>query len=145
MSCVCASKISIKYGLAKFQLIDMALKGVKDPINLFIKKYSKNLYFSEIVRDIKKIKKLKSKPHNYAVKKLGITCRYPGTFNSSIHAIVKSRTYKKAILTTIKAGGCNCSRSNFLGAYFSALNGSSDIPLSWISKCLHSKNILNLG
>ena len=145
ISIVCASKISIKYGLAKFQLIDMALKGVKNPINLFIKKYSENLYFREIVRDIKKIKKLKSKPHNFAVKKLGITCRYPGTFNSSIHAIIKSNSYKNAILTTIKAGGCNCSRSNFLGAYFSALNGASAIPEAWVSKCVHSKKINNLS
>ena len=91
------------------------------------------------------IKRLKSKPHSFIVKKVGITCRYPGTFLSSIHAIINSNNYKSAILITIKAGGCNCSRSNFVGSYFAALGGQSVIPSSWISKCFHSKKILNLS
>ena len=39
----------------------------------------------------------------------------------SIHAIITSKNYKSAIIKTIKAGGCNCSRANFVGAYFAAL------------------------
>jgi len=142
---VCSSKISIKYGLAKFHLLNFALDGKKNPINFFIKKYKKNHYFKEVVKGIQVVKRLKSKPHNLAVKKLGITCRYPGTFNSAIHAIIKCSSYRSAILTTIKAGGCNCSRSNFVGSYFAALKGESVIPLSWKSKCIHSKKILNIG
>ena len=88
---------------------------------------------------------MKSRPHSYVVKKLGISCRYPGTFNSSIHAIIKSANYKKAILMTISAGGCNCSRSNFVGSYFAALKGLKSIPTNWISKCFHSKSILKLS
>ena len=79
------------------------------------------------------------------VKKLGISCRYPGTFNSSIHAILKFKSYRQAILATIKAGGCNCSRSNFIGAYFTALQGASCVPNKWISKCNNSNFILKLG
>ena len=52
-----------------------------------------------------------------------MACSYPGTFNSSIHSIINSSNYKGAILRTIKAGGCNCSRVNFIGAYFAALKG----------------------
>ena len=143
ISIVCSSKISIKYALAKFKLLEIALNGKKDPINTFLRKYSKNIYFKAVVNDIKKIKKLKSKSHSVAVKKLGISCRYPGTFNSSIHAILKFKSYKKAILGTIKAGGCNCSRSNFIGSYFAAVNGFSCIPNEWIAKCVHSKKIIN--
>ena len=77
------------------------------------------------------------------VKKLGMACSYPGTFNSSIHSIINSTNYKGAILKTIKAGGCNCSRVNFIGAYFSALKGVGTIPKSWIRKTDSAKKILD--
>jgi ADP-ribosylglycohydrolase len=143
ISIVTVSKISLKYALAKFHLIDLALKGAKDPINEFIKKFKKNSYFKKIDEDINKVKKLKAKPHSQTVKKLGMACSYPGTFNSSIHSIINSTSYSDAILRTIKAGGCNCSRVNFVGAYFSALKGFSSIPKSWITKTNSANKILN--
>jgi hypothetical protein len=143
ISTITVSKISLKYALAKFHLIDLALKGSKDPINDFLKKFKKNSYFKSVVEDIKKVKKLKSKPHAIVVKKLGMACSYPGTFNSSIHSIINSTNYKGAILRTIKAGGCNCSRVNFIGAYFAALKGIDSIPKSWIKKTIPAKKILN--
>ena len=144
ISTVTISKISLKYALAKFHLIDLALKGSKNPIEDFIKKYKKNLYFKNIIKDIKKVKRLKLKPHATVVKKLGMACSYPGTFNSSIHSIINSKTYKTAILKTIKAGGCNCSRVNFIGAYFAALKGLNSIPKAWIKKTEASKKILRI-
>ena len=143
ISLVTVSKISRKYALAKFHLIDLALKGAKNPINEFIKKFRKNSNFKIIINDITKIKKFKSKSHSAIVKKLGMACSYPGTFNSSIHAILNSSNYKKAILKTIKAGGCNCSRANFIGAYFAALKGFNTIPKSWIKKTYPAKKILD--
>ena len=143
ISTVTVSKISLKYALAKFYLLDLALKGSKDPINEFIKKFKKNLYFKNIVYDIRKVKRLKSKPHSLLVKKLGMACSYPGTFNSSIHSIINSTNYKNAVLRTIKAGGCNCSRVNFIGAYFAALKGVKAIPKSWIKKTIPAKKILD--
>ena len=142
ISTVTVSKISLKYALAKFYLIDLALKGCKDPINEFMKIFKKNLYFKSVVEDMKKVKRLKSKPHPLVVKKLGMACSYPGTFNSSIHSIINSTNYKGAILKTIKAGGCNCSRVNFIGAYFAALKGLGTIPKSWIKKTDLAKKIL---
>jgi hypothetical protein len=143
ISIVTVSKISLKYALAKFHLIDLALKGAKDPVNTFIKKYEKNKYFKSVVDGIKQVKILRTKPHSLVVKKLGMACNYPGTFNSSIHAIINSTNYKSAVLRTIKAGGCNCSRVNFIGAYFAALKGFETIPKSWISKTDSAKQILN--
>ena len=140
---VTVSKISIKYALAKFYLIDFALKGNKNPINKFVKKFSGNFLFKEIVKDIKKIKKLKSKFDPITIKKLGMACSYPGTFNSSIYTILNSKNYKDAILKTIKAGGCNCSRANFVGAYFASIKGINSIPKSWIKKTIPAKKILN--
>ena len=143
ISTVTISKISHKYALAKFHIIDLALKGAQNPINEFVKKFRKNPNYKIIINDIIKIKKLKSNSHPSVVKKLGMACSYPGTFNSSIHAILSSTNYKGAILKTIKAGGCNCSRANFIGAYFSALKGFNSIPKSWIKKTIPAKKILD--
>ena len=91
---------------------------------------------------INKIKRLKKKPHAQIVKKLGMACSYPGTFESSVHSILTSSNYKSAILKTIKAGGCNCSRVNFIGAYYAALKGVRSIPNSWVKKTDAAKKIL---
>ena len=143
ISIVTVSKISVKYALAKFHLIDLALKGSKDPIKEFTRKFKKNTYFKSVVADINKVRRIKQKPHPIAVKKLGMACSYPGTFNSSIHSIINSTNYKSAILKTIKAGGCNCSRVNFVGAYFAALKGFDSIPKKWIKKTEAAKKILD--
>ena len=143
ISIITISKISLKYALAKFHLIDLALKGCKNPIREFTLKYKRNSYFKGIVKDIEKVRKLKKRSHPVTVKKLGMACSYPGTFNSSIHSIINSKSYKDAILKTIKAGGCNCSRVNFIGAYFAALKGIKSVPKVWIKKTLVAKKILS--
>ena len=145
ISTVTVSKISLKYALAKFYLIDLALKGSKDPIGEFIVKFKKDSYFKTVIKGIKRAKKLKKKPHSLVVKKLGMACSYPGTFDSSIHSIINSTSYKGAVLKTIKAGGCNCSRVNFIGAYFAALKGLNSIPIKWINKTHKAKKILKLN
>ena len=145
ISIVCVSKISIKYALAKLQIINFALNGSKDPVGDFLNKFKKKTYFREVIKNIKIVKTLKKISHSKAVQKLGSSCRYPGTFNSSIHSIITSKSYKSAILKTIRAGGCNCSRSNFVGAYFAALKGSASIPNNWVKKCFPSKFILKIS
>jgi len=143
ISIVTVSKISLKYAFAKFYILDFALRGVKDPISTFVVKYKKNLFFKNVINSIKKVKALKKNFHPLTVKKLGMACSYPGTFESSIHVIINSANYKEAVLKTIKAGGCSCSRANFVGAYFAALNGLDSIPKSWIAKTHMSKYIKN--
>ena len=54
--------------------------------------------------------------------------------------MITSSNYKQAIIKTIKAGGCNCSRAGFIGSYFAALK--DNIPLAWIKKTIPAKNIL---
>ena len=99
-------------------------------------------YFKNVIENIKKVKKIKSKPHNFVVKKFGKACSYPGTFNGAIHAIITSKSFKTAVIKTIKAGGCNCSRANFVGAYFAAYKGLKGIPQDWIKKTNPAKSIL---
>ena len=128
--------------MSKFYILDLALKGVKNPINEFEKKFNNKAYFKDVIKGIQKVKKLKNKPHSSSVKKLGMACSYPGTFNSAVHSILTSSSYKTAVLKTIKAGGCNCSRVNFVGAYYAALNGKDSIPKSWIRKTIFAQKII---
>jgi len=139
---VANGKISEQFALAKLKIINLAVEGTQNPIDKFIRLNSKNNYFKIVIKNIKEVKKLKNKPHNIVVKKFGKACSYPGTFNGSIHAIINSKNYKSAVIKTIKAGGCNCSRANFVGAYFAAKNGLKDIPKDWIKKTNFAKNIL---
>ena len=139
---VANGKISEQFALAKLKIIDLADKGDKDPVNSFLRKNIKNKYFKNVIENIKKVKKIKSKTHNFVVKKFGKACSYPGTFNGAIHAIITSKSFKTAVVKTIKAGGCNCSRANFVGAYFAAYKGIKGIPQDWIKKTNPAKSIL---
>ena len=138
---VANSKINELYALAKLKIIDMAAKGEKNPIQKFVKKYKSNRNFKSVVSNIKKVLRLKKQNHIDVVKKFGKACSYPGTFMGSVHAMITSNNYKSAIIKTIKAGGCNCSRANFVGAYFAALKGYKNIPSKWIKKTRPAKNI----
>ena len=139
---VTMSKTSMIYALTKFHILSLALKGAKDPISEFEKKFKNNSRYKAVIQNIKKVKKIKKKSHALTVKKLGMACSYPGTFNSAIHAILSSKDYKSSIIKTIKAGGCNCSRANFVGAYFAAMKGQSSIPKDWIKKTQPANKIL---
>ena len=139
---VANSKINETYALAKLKIIDLAMKGEKSPVNAFAKKYGKKRYFKDVVINIKKVLRLKKHNHIKVVKKFGKACSYPGTFMGSIHAMITSNNYKSAIIKTIKAGGCNCSRANFVGAYFAATKGFKNIPSFWIKKTFPAKNII---
>ena len=139
---VANSKINETYALAKLKIIDYAINGEKNPVNAFVRKYGKKRYFKGVVANIKKVLRLKKHNHTKVVKQFGKACSYPGTFMGSIHAMITSNNYKFAITKTIKAGGCNCSRANFVGAYFAAYKGFKKIPSSWIKKTFPAKNIL---
>tara|TARA_A100001011_G_scaffold397502_2_gene498697 strand:- start:7145 stop:8095 length:951 start_codon:yes stop_codon:yes gene_type:complete len=138
---VANSKINETYAISKLKIIELANKGEKNPVQSFLKRYRKNKYFKDVISNIKKVLRQKDQNHTLTVKKFGKACSYPGTFMGSIHAIITSNNYKSAITKTIKAGGCNCSRANFVGAYFAALKPGS-IPVSWIRRTLPAKNIL---
>ena len=139
---VANSKINETYALAKLKIISLANDNKKDPVRFFVRKYKKNRYFKDVIKNIKKILKLKKQNHTKVVKKFGKACSYPGTFMGSIHAMITSNNYRSAINKTIKAGGCNASRANFVGAYFAAYKGLKNIPSTWIKKTFPAKKIL---
>ena len=138
---VANSHKNVLYALARLKIIDLASEGEKNPIQKFIKLNKKNKYFREVVKDIKKVLKLKNQNHTDVTRMLGKACSDKGNFQSSIHCIITSSNYEPAIIKTIKSGGCNCSRAFFVGSYFSALK-NKNIPLAWIKKTTHAKKIL---
>ena len=140
---VANSNINEVYGLARLKIIDLASKGEKKPVQKFIKIY-KNSYFKKVILGIKKVQRLSKQNHTIVCSKLGKACSDPGNFLSAIHCIITTNNFKQAIIKTIKGAGCNASRSNFVGAYFSALNGIKGIPNSWIKKTLPAKNIIKI-
>jgi len=139
---VANSKVNETYALAKLKIIDLAIKGEKSPVNVFVRKYSKKRYFKGVVANIKKVLRRKKHNHTKVVKQFGKACSYPGTFMGSIHAMITSNNYKSAIIKTIKARRVQLSRANFVGAYFAAYKGFKNIPSSWIKKTFPAKKIL---
>ena len=129
------------YGLARLKIIDLASKGEENPIQKFIKINQKNIFFKEVIINIKKVLRLKKKNHINVVAKLGKACSDKENFLSSIHCIITSSNYEPAIVKTIKSGGCNCSRAFFVGTYFAALK-NRNIPLAWIKKTNAAQKIL---
>ena len=141
---VANSKINEVYGLARLKIINLANQGEQNPVQKFVKLNNKNRYFKEAVLGIKKVLRYKKHNHISVCARLGKACSDPSNFFSAIHCIITSKNYKSAIIKTIKAGGCNCSRANFAGAYFVAYKGFKNIPSSWIKKTLPAKKILSL-
>ncbi|XP_023328633.1 crystallin J1A isoform X2 [Eurytemora carolleeae] len=66
-------------------------------------------------------------PHITLVREFGNNCYVPGSMVGAIHAVLSSSSYSQAIRLCIRAGGCNCSRSNYSGAIVAAVNGIQDI------------------
>ena len=72
----------------------------------------------------------------------GSPCYNPGSFQGALHAVLTSKSYTEAIRKTIRAGGCNCSRSVFAGAMSGAKYGIEGIPVEWMEKTLGMERIL---
>ena len=140
---VANSNINEVYGLARLKIINLASQGVQNPVKKFIKMNEKNRYFKEVIINIKKVYRLKKQNHISLVRKLGKACSDPGNFLSATHSIISSSNYKSAIIKTIKAGGCNASRCNYIGAYFAAFKGFKNIPSQWVKKTIPAKKILS--
>lgn len=87
----------------------------------------------------------KSEPHTPTVHKFGRQCGLPGNFQSALHALITSNNYVEAVRKAIRAGGCNCSRSIFVGATMGALGGLDAIPSQWVSKSINGEEVLRLA
>lgn len=72
----------------------------------------------------------------------GRPCYNPGSFQGAIHAFLTSDDFASAVRKTIRAGGCNCSRSFFIGAMAGAKFGLDGIPKDWMDKTSNAEKVL---
>jgi len=94
---------------------------------------------------------LNNEDYTEAVAKFGKACGYPGNFQSALLGVISAGTFKDTLRLNILAGGCNCSRANFIGACFGARYGIENedniygIPLDWIAKTTYGCDILEMA
>lgn len=100
-----------------------------------------------------------------AVATFGKACADPGNFQSALLALVTCTSFTEGVRRNLLAGGCNCSRANFLGACLGAAYGldtgaaggegeeekekgvkgtARGIPLSWIAKTDKGVEVLEM-
>ncbi|KAH9507249.1 hypothetical protein Btru_056716 [Bulinus truncatus] len=69
----------------------------------------------------------------------------PESFQSTMHGVITATDFVNGIRSTIKVGGCNASRSGFIGACWAAKDGLNTIPESWKSKTDRYSEVFDLA
>ncbi|GFO21492.1 selenoprotein j [Plakobranchus ocellatus] len=69
----------------------------------------------------------------------------PTSLQSSLHGLVTASSYVEGIRSTIRVGGCNASRSGFIGACMAAKEGFDTVPESWRSRTHRYEEVLELA
>ena len=104
--------------------------------------------FPDVVRSLERVEDCIQKDMDHVSAVLyvfGSPCYNPGSFQGAIHAHLTSSSYSEAIRKTIRAGGCNCSRSLFAGAMGAAKYGIDSIPIPWIEKTHNAEKVVDLA
>ena len=116
-------------------------KGVDDPIKATKEKFATEKdIFNEIVAVEEGLNAGKSAKE--LVKKFGMACPMPGSFQSSLVSIIGAKSYPDAIKETVMCGGDACSRSNLIGACLGAKFGLQGIPAAWINEVIGIDDII---
>ena len=137
---------SVSHGMVASEIIR---KLIQDPTYniLSIKDEIKSKYpdVSKSIAGIENVVSEKMDHVKAVIYVFGSPCYNPGSFQGAIHAVVTSNSYEEAVRKTIRAGGCNCSRSFFIGAMCGAKFGLEGIPMDWIEKTIHAESVLKLA
>ena len=124
---------AIEHHDAEAFLIGQFIQGSEDPVAATKEKFSGN---QMILEEIKAVEdgKAAGETAKDLVKKFGMACPMPGSFQSSLVSIIGAKSYEAAICETVLCGGDSCSRANLIGACLGAKFGIQGIPEAWISK-----------
>ena len=88
---------------------------------------------TEILDEILEVENgLKNGAAKDLVKKFGMACPLPGSFQSSLVSIIDAKSYPDAIRETILCGGDSCTRAHLIGSCLAAKFGIQGIPEEWI-------------
>lgn len=136
--------VAVRHGMVASKIVEAFLISSGDPIENVKKDIESD--YSEIAREIEEIKSTLTVGHTEAVGLIfGRPCYNPGSFMGAIHAVMTSEKFDEAVRKTILAGGCNCSRSFFIGAMMGAKLGVGGIPKDWIERTNNAADILEMA
>lgn len=127
---------------AEAYLISQFLQGAEDPIGATKLKFNDNKDIAGEIAAVQEGMASGASPQDL-VKKFGMACPLPGSFQSSLVSIMGAKSYPDAIKEAIMCGGDCCSRSNFIGACLGAKFGIEGIPVEWIGKVNGIEVIIN--
>ena len=124
---------AIEHHQAEAFLINQFIQDNNDPIKATKEKF---LAHKDIINEIIAVEDGKSseKSAKELVKKFGMACPLPGSFQGSLVSIIGAKSYPDAIRETVLCGGDSCSRANLIGACLGAKFGLKGIPEEWLSK-----------
>jgi len=124
---------AILHHQAEAFLISQFIQGNADPVKATKEKFSQN---DVIVKEITAVEEGKAAGESARdlVKKFGMACPMPGSFQSSLVSIIGAANYPDAIRETMLCGGDSCSRANMIGACLGAKFGIQGIPSEWMEK-----------
>ena len=118
--------------LAFFQLLDLALSGEQYPIHQLVRNPNKYGLSKQITEEIEQVISASEIAHVEFVEKVGKACRYSGTFQGALHAVLQATSYEEGVRLAFLAGGCNCSRAVQVGCLLGAIHGEEKIPRKWL-------------
>lgn len=99
-----------------------------------------------IVGFLRQVKETQGLDHHTAVtKSFRKNWHLPESFQSALHGVLTAKDYIGSVRTTINVGGCNASRSGFVGACSAARFGLASIPENWREKTKTYPEILYLA
>merc|ERR1712029_197857 len=136
--------VAVSHAIAASKIVEAFILDQDNPIEHAVNEVSSD--FPHIKKELENIQSNLSVDHTKAVGCIfGRPCYNPGSWMGAIHAVLSSTSYEEAVRKTILAGGCNCSRSFFIGAMLGAKNGVEGIPREWMEKTTNLGSILELA
>ncbi|MAA67970.1 MAG: hypothetical protein CL915_04215 [Deltaproteobacteria bacterium] len=122
------------HALAFLQLLKLALSGEQYPIHQLAQNPKIYGLPQQVTKEIEQVISASEVDHSEFVQQVGKACRYSGTFQGALHAVVKANSYEEGVRLSISAGGCNCSRAIQVGSLLGAIHGEDKIPKEWLDK-----------
>ena len=123
------------------RIVEKFVLGHADPIGAT--KQEIMIQFPDVEKSLEAVETNLKNDHVYVVGwKFGRPCYNPGSFQGALHAIQTSSNFQEAVRKTIRAGGCCCSRSLFIGACAGTKYGLNGIPKEWIAKTFQAEAVL---
>lgn len=136
--------VAVSHAIAASKIVEAFILDQDNPIEHAVNEVSSD--FPHIKKELENIQSNLTVDHTKAVGYIfGRPCYNPGSWMGAIHAVLSSTSYEDAVRKTILAGGCNCSRSFFIGAMLGAKNGVEGIPREWMEKTTNLGSILELA